>query len=227
MKKLLLLVPFLLFAACGEPPAVVEDVEEEVEEVEGIVSIVESIDDSWYKHEDLQHKYSLMIPKTVTLYDCESEKKEVEFRAITDGEKAYFGPNTLYEYSESGCQEKDVLKMSVSDLAGAYPSWHLVVGDVKNDEEVSEFLKGIYGQGCGNWELGEEVQSGTYSISIETTGPEEPEESLCFLNWVLVVRYSPDLGKIATWSIGQDANFYSADGTSLDLEMAGSFTFGG
>lgn len=94
-------------------------------------------------------------------------------------------------------REKDNTSISI---------WEIKITDnINNDEDLNNFLKDQYGQGC---KLKDKIplNDTTYTISILGDGKDFGETE-CPLNYITRTIYSPAQGKIASWDIGQDCNF--------------------
>ena len=88
----------------------------------------------------------------------------------------------------------------------------------------SLFIKENYYPGCSLKNKTPAIQEGVYDIELKTTGPDAPEDEVCFINYASVLKYAPDIQKAVQWNLGQDTNFWNGT-ESYDLEMIESFRF--
>ncbi len=238
MKKSVLvflaLTTVVVATACGKQENVVPPSEEkdaDREYVEIAESLVSEVDQNWNLYQSFAKKFRVKIPKKVVVQSCESgaESVEVATTVISNFEADYIVPEAVFVQDVSGvCNKIPVSAQNVKDFFkdGSSGHWKIVVADVKNDNEIIDFIKAQYGKGCA---MGEKKPSGetgdTFDVEIITTGPDETEDKICFINWVTNLKFDPLLRKIARFDIGQDGNFYDKNGKPYDTEMAESFYF--
>ncbi len=162
----------------------------------------------WYENEDLGFK--MKYPKEAGSYQP---------KAIEDGNIVYFTSN---KYTENEAMEAVSSGASEYEKINGRP-WSMLIKDVKNEEEVEFFTKEVYGNDCEfeGVEKAEEME-GLYRVKIRGGGT----ESDCFLNYAFVIFYSPEKGRIATWSIGQAPSFFIGENRiAVDRVMRESFEF--
>jgi hypothetical protein len=104
--------------------------------------------------------------------------------------------------------------------------WQIKVRTVNDEDELLQFVQEQYASGCTiASQIESDQQPGVFDIELNTTSPDEPEESSCFINWGHVIKYSPDQKKAVQWDLGQDASFFSPSGTAYDQQIIDSFRF--
>ena len=107
-------------------------------------------------------------------------------------------------------------------------TWAFQVAEVRSDEDLKTFIKNEYGPECTLREKRERsAQLGTYEILITNEEGYELGPEGCFINWVTQMYYSPKLGKIVQWDLGQSVAFVvnGGMGEAADGRMRESFRF--
>jgi len=150
----------------------------------------------------------------------------VAVETLNDGNVVYIIPNDDYREKIS-----DTTRSQKSDIEKTLGiPWAIIVRTVDSDKGLESFIRERYGSECKLGEMKPSAQTGVYDVSIK---PSSDELGIgCFINWISVIKYSPQLHKVAAWDIGQDANFYRISGEpareqgiGVDLQIANSFRF--
>ncbi len=104
-------------------------------------------------------------------------------------------------------------------------SWKIIIEEVENEDYVKTFAQNKYGTGCDTMTLEESTQEGVYDVMMSAeVDLDETGFPNCFINYISFLKYAPEKGLVATWDVGQDANFY-LDNETYDYPMAESFEF--
>lgn len=127
-----------------------------------------------------------------------------------------------------GCQK---VTSSISLLAArdlhTNQNWKIDIQSAGSDTELDLFLKSRYGTGCSFGGTKPTAQPGTLEVNIQDDG-KDISETACPINYITKVLYSPALGRVVAFDLGQACTFYKNIEESvdcLDFEMADTFTF--
>lgn len=206
----------------------------------------------WVKYENKVLGFSVSIPKKVSSVDrCNGEEIPVSLKVFEDNVNnvVYFVPEYYYDNvdnpktGESDCVKKvyslQLIKDEISGngLDGKYISSSgnpflgagIRVEKVKNDAELSKFIKDNYGSGCfvgskNHWNQ----QAGVYDVGINAENGENGGiGTSCPVNYVARILYSPEKEKVMSVKLGQDARFYlnSTNYFYYDNDIVNSFRF--
>lgn len=206
----------------------------------------------WIKYENKVLGFSVSIPKKVSSIDrCNGKEITISLKVFEDNvnKVVYFVPEYYYDNidnpktGESDCIKKiyslQLIKDEISGkgLDGKYISSSdnpflgagIRVEKVKNDTELSKFIKDNYGLGCfvglkNIWNQ----QAGVYKVGITAENGENAGiDTSCLVNYVARVLYSPEKQKIMSIKFGQDARFYlnSTNYFYYDEDIVNSFRF--
>jgi hypothetical protein len=170
-----------------------------------------------------------------------------QLKVVSDGWREYvnypFGfsiniPEKVYatyvcrdiEYSNLVILENDTVGFGIScgnnvvKVPG--PSWNIKVFDaVTDNSQISSIFKELYGRDCEIDPNFTPDGNGSFDVTYIEDG-KPLDESLCFINYGFRFKYNPELRKVATWTTGQEANFWKdPSDESYDYEMAQSFKF--
>ncbi len=127
----------------------------------------------------------------------------------------------------SGCDKVTNTAVIVADRQNYFsPAWRIVIKNITNDAELTQFLKDRYGQGCSLGEKKPTSQSGVFNIVIKGDG-KDLSETQCPINFATAVKYYPAKQKVAAWDLGQACTFTTDPNyqTCSDQEIADSFNF--
>ena len=104
-------------------------------------------------------------------------------------------------------------------------NWKIVVANVPTTQDLLNFIQEQYYDGCGISEIKPSKVDGISDVILATTGPDAADSISCFINYGYVIKYSADKGKVASWSLGQDATFFDANLTPIDSKIVDNFRF--
>lgn len=147
------------------------------------------------------------------------------FYRLTGEQKVPSGNGGYYNSKFSGCEKEDVSISSIKD--SSYTTvFKFYAANVKNDNELENYIKSKYGSGC---RLGEKTlfSPDTYSVKILGDG-KGLDESQCPINFMIDTKYNPTKGKVVIFELGQACNFnkeINSTGSCTALEIARSITF--
>jgi hypothetical protein len=208
-----------------------------------------SIDDIWNQYTNPALGFSLKVLKNMMEYygQCYYNDKNgdhsyrpqeaaVPVKIFEEGNMVYIAAEYIYKLTGetkqnsrsyfSGCNKTPNTAETVKDMKNYYsPAWRIQINKVSNDNELEQFLKTRYGEGCSLGAQKPTKQTGVFDIEIKGDG-KDLGETKCPLNYMTVVKYYPAKQKVAAWDIGQACNFYYPTiDTCRDQEMTDSFTF--
>ena len=104
----------------------------------------------------------------------------------------------------SKCEKKD---NSLTLLKSDNRTWHIVTQTVKNDAELTTFIKEQFGSSCNLGEKKLSAQAGVFDVAVKGDGL-DMEFSNCVLNYMFVLKYSPEKQKVYTFDRGQSTAFF-------------------
>jgi len=183
-----------------------------------------SVDSTWDLYTNNTLGFSIKIPKTVSNINTLDKIEVIE------------SDNVVYLTYKSDYNYTKILSRSQSNLSDIDKTkgipWAILVKQVKSDNELDQFIKSRYGRTCGLGNKTLSKQEGVYDVSIDFTNWTPGDESGCFVNYLVKIKYSPKLGKVAAWDLGQGDTFLNYDAnnkintyTVFDNEMSDSFQF--
>ncbi len=178
--------------------------------------------------------YSVLYPKYLVGSRCDVQPYATEGYPVTvleDGDSSIITPTILTHdqqaenSSETTCAKEDVtldtIKKEMQDPLFYYWGWKMVgQKNISNDAELLAFIRQWYGTGCEILAKNETDQRGVYDVEIKGDEGDDNVGSLCPLNFIYALKYSPTQKIAVTWKIGQDGRF-----DDLDNEMIRSFRF--
>jgi hypothetical protein len=107
--------------------------------------------------------------------------------------------------------------------------WEIIKGNIQSEVGLDGFIKDNYGPGCKVGEKKPTTQNGIFDITIDNGGYSGPAEAAthgCLVNYIYVLKYSPERSKAFTWKLGMSTKFpKTANWDAYDTEMADSFKF--
>lgn len=185
------------------------------------VEIVE-VNKDWNRYLNHNLGFSINLPKQSYTVGPDNKLYRVPVVAIEDKSDQAVYITRQWSHDEKGMR-KDV---TLQELAGSPQTWKIIIRDAATHADVENFVKEEYFPGCRVGLITPPSSEGFSDVEIITTGPEAPEKDICFINWITIVRYSAEKGKLAKWDIGQDANFFGPDNNTVyDTDMSASFRF--
>ena len=190
-----------------------------------------SIDDTWNQYINVRIGFSMKIPKQVQVTDTQRIAVDV-FEDPASPEEVFIATTHWAPYGNPDALRKTTWSdLKAANIAGTLLSWHIVSQQVRNDAELTAFLKNRYGKDCtiGVKKL---MHPGVYDVIIGNGMP--PDEGDCFVNYITIIRQSTERQQVVAWNMGQDVTFIGAprdaspeelQAAIYDQEMAGSFRF--
>lgn len=134
--------------------------------------------------------------------------------------------NGVNRYMKCEKIENNIDELNNND-AFEQQKWEIVTAHAENDEEVLQFIKENYGNGCKLKEKTTTGINGVFDVKIDAGSYEsmqEAESADCLVNYSYVIKYSPEKKLVVTWKIGQSYNFFKDSSfDSYDEEMIESF----
>lgn len=209
--------------------------------VENLESTLVSIDKTWNLYTNSKSGFSMKLPKTVETWHHDNcpKRSNVPVVAFDDASGSYITVKTFYEFQKSAedktCpitenslsiidERTNQRKSDPRNILMVPNNWHIVTAKAENDSDIDTFVKANYGMGC---RIGAKSLSpaGVYDVKIEGDGL-DLDTTKCPINFIYVVKYSPEFKKAATWGVGQEVVFSSENyKVSYDGEMINSFKF--
>jgi len=197
-----------------------------------------------YYNDSYEIPFSIKLPKLVQTWDgaCEWDEENQTYGfaeadqalATFEGEEGlYIKPvervdlsgETLDEYENPSYSQCDVVPNTAEyfDSLEWGTSFEIVTRQIETEEEIDQFLKDSYGEGCSTGKILETDQEGIYDVWIQGDGL-GLGETLCPVNYATVIKYSPEKKAIASWDIGQDVNYMLGE-EYYDFPISDSFKF--
>lgn len=166
---------------------------------------VTSIDSKWNLYTDYDLGFKIQIPKTVNIYDSNSNLIDTTVEFVRTKDSVRFFPK--------GRNDDDVV------------SWNIKIYDNATKKTVEQHFLDLDSE-C-DVVVYEDVDGSDYQYA-RAESSDKSENTLgfpkCFLNYAAGSFYSEKDQKFAYWPIGQDARFY-LNSEALDGEMEDSFEF--
>jgi len=149
----------------------------------------------------------------------------IEFTQRTDEAWEAWGGNTRPFFA--GCEHiTSTLETMRNRERGHSGTWEIVVRDIASDADLEALIDDVYGEACWLGEVVETDTPGIFRVHVQGDGPPPPEPT-CWVNYMYVFRYSPELGRAITWITGQSTYFVADPDTheGYDYTMEESFRF--
>ncbi|MFA6331281.1 MAG: hypothetical protein WCX32_04685 [Clostridia bacterium] len=109
----------------------------------------------------------------------------------------------------------------------SYPlPWHIVIFDVEDERDLDLIIKKKLGLGCSYKTKIATNFADNFRVEIDGDG-KDLGETLCPVNYANYIIYSPQVKKVAFWSVGQECNVglgFMSD-NCFDGEISDSFHF--
>jgi hypothetical protein len=108
-----------------------------------------------------------------------------------------------------------------------FVKWKIVLKDIHNENELNQFIKGYFEEGCKLAEKKPAIQNGVFDVYITGDNNKWGPDEGCWINWMIEFKYYPLKNKIAAWDMGQEYMFLAEPKYYLtfDEEIADSFRF--
>ncbi len=174
---------------------------------------IEAVSDQWNMYSNTELGFSIQYPQKNFL----NGNKEYDVKVVEDGYVVYLDEG----YNTDDIKQKRYLS-KLERISGI--PFAILVNDINTDEELESFIKERYGKTCKLGKKEASGQAGVFNVGIDgLTIGDDPEG--CFVNYITTIKYAPEKGKVATWDVGQDVNFYTKDLEALDKKVSDSFKF--
>ena len=224
-----------------------------VSPLDGQQPTIAGVDASWNEYTNPILGFSMQIPKQMMAYygQCQwsDQNGDHSFRPVQalvpvtvfeNGNSVFITTQYYYElggetqennrsYFASCDQVQNSLALVQDQSNTLQQKWELVFADVATNQELDNFIKSEYGQGCGLGQQTPSQQQGVMDVKIDTGNfddLEQAEANGCLVNYVYVIKYDPDKQKAVSWKMGQAMTFIGEDGlTGFDTSMKDSFRF--
>ncbi len=205
-------------------------------------SFSRSSDDSLNPYKNERLGFSIGLPKFIDTIDFDSfegKKIKTPVAAYEDPQSnsVFIAPTHYYEtgynefYSGQNISSK-FLKTDLSALLNNYPIfvWKIEIKNISQNE-INSLVKEKIGPDCKFAGLKSTSVDGLYDVTFEVEPlsvvlPDEPDWRCG--NSSFVIKYAPQINKIAFWHLGQESHYSVGDNQSykaFDLEMVESFRF--
>lgn len=223
----LAVMTMLFLIGCQKPTTESQVTDKNASEIVNSHDEIVAFDNDFNIYRSQTKSYSVKIPKEMRIQSCATESgyDMVPVTVLSNQKFDYIVPAEYYVSPNGVCSKVD---MDFDNAENWWiGSWKIVIADAANDAEIDKFIKQEYGPGCAMAQRTLADKGSIFDVVIRTTGPDEPEDKLCFINYGYEIKYNDIVKKVAKWDIGQDANFYDKNGNELDTKMAESFVFEG
>jgi len=112
-------------------------------------------------------------------------------------------PETLNEGFISVRQDNNVFYLEGLNPIGHPFSLPITIGnEIRNSDELGGFIRKKYGELCDSFEIDyKSPENGLYPVTISMSGGIDEG---CWINWITVLRYSPEQGKVVAFDLGQE-----------------------
>jgi len=205
-----------------------------------------SLDEIFDKYINYKLGFSIKTPKEMSYYyggckwDGESYRPQAQMVPVkvfedNNNDMVYISGEYYYELGGKTEESGRTLYSECNKVLNSadfynqgphWQGWKITIREVKNDEELEEFIKENYGQSCKLKQKVSSEQEGVYDAWIESfRSAEEGIEKECFINYAKVLKYYPDGNRVVSWPLGQAFSFYKEVGVEYDEEMVKSFRF--
>lgn len=192
--------------------------------------------------------FSLIIPKfAIGSIECKKETDSyrpksgnVSINFFENKETIYLAADNFYRLTGeqktsegisnfSGCEKlKTNFELIEEDKvsSGNITSLKIYAANIKNDDELEQFIKSKYGLGC---KLGKKTKLDTtevFDVSILGDG-KDLGESECPMNFMVKLRYNQTKSKLVLFELGQACNLAknSTGNSCYDFEIVDSLKF--
>ncbi|MBD3245246.1 MAG: hypothetical protein GF335_04615 [Candidatus Moranbacteria bacterium] len=182
-------------------------------------SKIKSLDEIWNLYINYDLGFQIKVPK---------KSNGSQVKIIEEGKIVYLVDTSAEMWSNQDNVEQARKKTNVYEKINGV-SFAIFVEEVKNDQELENFLQKVYYPGC---EIGSKKPFNNnpdiFSVRFKTYKTQEEWEEKCHINGRFIILYSPNQGKVATWGMGQANTFktkINGQKTTLDDNITNSFDF--
>jgi hypothetical protein len=211
------------------------------------------IDDIWSEYVDERLGFAIGVPHTAWWYggDCAWNEAdgdhsyrpvwaELPLVIIEDVDRVYISAASHVEFTQpteeafgggtrtyfAGCDRIPTTLEWVLNRQITSGTWEIVAREVEDEAGLEALIDEVYGEACRLGEVIETETPGIYRVRVLGDGL-PPEETNCWVNYMYVFRYSPELRRAVTWITGQSTYFVADPETAegYDRAMTESFRF--
>ncbi len=172
-----------------------------------------SLNEEWNLYKNYDQGYQIKVPKT-------SGKERAPVEIEVDGEVTYIYDIRNFKYIAKAKKEK-----SKYDRASGFTYIILVEDGIDSDQELEGFIQRNFGYKCKLGAKKSSFNEGIFDVGLDMSGAEWQTLEGCRVNGGVVIKYSPEKNKVATWGLGQDRSFIDTNGAFLDQKINDSFEF--
>lgn len=199
---------------------ILDEAEVDGVEKQKIGSVINELDSEWNEYINYDLGFSINIPKQS--YLGSSVDAFTAVKVFEDDGGVYIAGEKEIDLQTG--QLKAVTLEGIKNRSTE--TWRVLIKNVASEDALASFLKQRFYSGCEIRDLKESTQKGLFDVLMATSGPDVPESEYCFINWITIIKYSPEKQKLAQWNIGQDASFFTENfEKTYDSDMAQSFRF--
>ncbi|MBD3300381.1 MAG: hypothetical protein GF347_03440 [Candidatus Moranbacteria bacterium] len=180
---------------------------------------IKSLDEIWNLYINYDLGFRIKVPK---------QSNGSKVKIIEEGKIVYLVDTSAQMWSNQDSVEEARKKADVYEKINGV-SFAIFVEQVKNDQELENFLQKVYYPGC---EIGSKKPFNNnpdiFSVRFKNYKTQEEQEEKCYINGRFMILYSPNQGKVATWGMGQANTFktkINGQKTTLDDDITNSFEF--
>jgi hypothetical protein len=183
----------------------------------GVAKKIQGVDDNFSLFSDSQLGISLLAPRRSY---CENTKDGEVIKTMVRGQIIFL----VKENDQAVLLKKiTVQKDDVARSIGV--PYAFIVQDVKNEGEITAFIKARYGEKC-------EIDAitpiaGRLSVAMVTikNSAETNKGDGCLVSYITSIMYNKASNKLVAWDGGQAVNFCGVNGEPLDLQIDNSVKF--
>lgn len=179
----------------------------------------------WQIYRSDQFGFEIKYPKEALGFggDCNFDTM-VPIKVFEYEDGVYISYEYIFKKIDGECKKID----NSLDMLQDEPSWNIVVRNVKDDDELDNFINDYYSN-QGDCRLGEKKmtsQEGVYSVYTYWDG-RDLGTSDCYINYVSIIKYFPEKCIVVAWDDGQEPYFWgdAKGNVTFDQEMIDSFKF--
>lgn len=180
----------------------------------------------WQFYKSDKFGFEIKYPKEALGFgeDCKSGDGMVPIKVFEYEDGVYISYEYIFKKINGECKKIN----NSLDMLQDEQSWNIIVRNIKDDEELDNFVNDYYSN-QGNCRLGEKKmtsQEGAYNVYTYWDG-RDLGTSDCYINYVSIIKYFPEKGIVVAWDDGQEPYFWGDEkgNITFDEEMINSFKF--
>jgi hypothetical protein len=180
-----------------------------------------------YTNPYLGFDFSYPDMAVLTAPDCDAVYAPVQ--VFTDNESSRAFVALAHRFGDNCATQTVTLRDLQMNrvISSADVPWVIEVIPAADEAALTAYIRNRFGPGCSLGAHTETKHKGTFDVEIQSDGL-PLGESLCPVNYLVAIKYSPTLQKAAVWILGQEPAFMedTSGGSSFDQQMAESFRWG-